>query len=148
MSVKVDDIITEDNHRALRIDKSKTQAGTRTVPLHPAITDLVDRLAADSKDGYLVFSKSKNQYDERSTGLSRRFGRLKSSLGYGPELVFHSLRKTVTTKLEQAGVSEGHCCRHSRARKADHNLWSLLRWNVYGAEDGSHQQYHLLSMTK
>jgi integrase len=105
--LRVDDIIVEDNHRALRIDKSKTQAGTRTVPLHPAITDLVDRLAADSKDGYLVFSKSKNQYDERSTGLSRRFGRLKSSLGYGSELVFHSLRKTVTTKLEQAGVSEG-----------------------------------------
>ena len=105
--LKVDDIITEDNHRALRIDKSKTQAGTRTVPLHPAITDLVDRLAADSKDGYLVFSKSKNQYDERSTGISRRFGRLKSSLGYGPELVSHSLRKTVTTTLEQAGVSEG-----------------------------------------
>ena len=105
--LKVDDIIIEDNHRALRIAKSKTQAGTRTVPLHPAITALVDRLAADSKDGYLVFSKSKNQYDERSTGLSRRFGRLKSSLGYGPELVFHSLRKTVTTKLEQAGVSEG-----------------------------------------
>ena len=105
--LKVDDIIVEDNHRALRIAKSKTQAGTRTVPLHPAITDLVDRLAADSKDGYLVFSKSKNQYDERSTGLSRRFGRLKSSLSYGPELVFHSLRKTVTTKLEQAGVSEG-----------------------------------------
>ena len=105
--LRVDDIIVEDNHRALRIDKSKTQAGTRTVPLHSAITDLVDRLAADSKDGYLVFSKSKNQYDEKSTGLSRRFGRLKSSLGYGPELVFHSLRKTVTTKLEQAGVSEG-----------------------------------------
>ena len=105
--LRVDDIIVEDNHPALRIDKSKTQAGTRTVPLHPAITDLVDRLAADSKDGYLLLSKSKNQYDERSTGLSRRFGRLKSSLGYGPELVFHSLRKTVTTKLEQAGVSEG-----------------------------------------
>jgi len=105
--LRVDDIITEDNHRALRIAKSKTQAGTRTVPLHPAITALVDGLAADSKDGYLIFSKSKNKYDERSTGLGRRFGRLKSSLGYGPELVFHSLRKTVTTKLEQAGVSEG-----------------------------------------
>ena len=63
--LRVDDLITEDNHRALRTDKSKTQAGTRTVPLHPALTALVDRLAADSKDGYLVFSKSKKQYDER-----------------------------------------------------------------------------------
>ena len=75
---RVDDLIVDDNHRALRIDKLKTQAVTITIPLHPAITDLVDRLAEDSKDGYLAFSRSKNQYDERSTGLSRRFGRLKS----------------------------------------------------------------------
>jgi len=74
------------------------------------IYDIVEliRINAPSRDcPFLIFSKSKNQYDERSTGLSRRFGRLKSSLGYGPELVFHSLRKTVTTKLEQAGVPEG-----------------------------------------
>jgi len=45
--LKVDDIITEDSHRACHIAKSKTQAGTRTVPLHPAIIVLVDRLAAD-----------------------------------------------------------------------------------------------------
>ena len=84
-----------------------SNAGTRLVPIHPSISDLVDKLVATSRDNFLIFSKSKNQYDERSTGLSRRFGRLKSSLGYGPELVFHSLRKTVTTKLEQAGVPEG-----------------------------------------
>ena len=76
------------------------------VSIHPSISDLVDRLVATSKDNFLILSKSKNQYDERSTGLSRRFGRLKSSLGYGPKLGFHSLRKTVTTKLEQAGVPE------------------------------------------
>ena len=105
--LRVEDVVVEDNCRALRITKSKTPAGTRLVPIHPSISDLVDKLVTTSKDDFLIFSKSKNQYDERSTGLSRRFGRLKSSLGYGPELVFHSLRKTVTTKLEQAGVPEG-----------------------------------------
>ena len=50
---------------------------------------------------------SLRSHSEHQTRLSRRFGRLRSSLGYGPELVFHSLRKTVTTKLEQAGVPEG-----------------------------------------
>ena len=105
--LRVEDVVVEDNCRALRITKSKTLAGTRLVPIHPSISDLVDKLVTTSRDNFLIFSKSKNQYDERSTGLSRRFGRLKSSLGYGPELVFHSLRKTVTTKLEQAGVPEG-----------------------------------------
>jgi len=105
--LRIEDVVVEDNCRALRITKSKTLAGTRFVPIHPSINDLVDKLVTTSRDDFLIFSKSKNQYDERSTGLSRRFGRLKSSLGYGPELVFHSLRKTVTTKLEQAGVPEG-----------------------------------------
>jgi integrase len=103
----VEDVVIEDNLRCLRINKSKTDAGSRIIPLHPAIADLIDRLCRDTKDGYLIPSTSINQYNERSTGLGRRFGRLKTSLGYGPELVFHSLRKTVTTKLEQAGVPEG-----------------------------------------
>lgn len=105
--LRVDDVIVEDNHRALRINQSKTQAGARTIPIHPLINDIVDELIYKSEDGYLILSKSENQYNERSIGLGRRFGRLKLALNFGPELVFHSLRKTVTTKLEQAGVIEG-----------------------------------------
>jgi integrase len=36
-----------------------------------------------------------------------RFGRLKTRLGYGPGLVFHSIRKTVSTLFEDAQVPEG-----------------------------------------
>jgi hypothetical protein len=36
----------------------------------------------------------------------KRFGRLKTAAGFGPELVFHSIRKLVATQLEQAGVAE------------------------------------------
>ena len=97
----------EDNHRALRIRQSKTQAGVRFVPLHPAIAPVVNRLIEESGDSFLIPSKAKNQSDQRSPGLSKRFGRLKKELGFGPELVFHSLRKTVTTKLEQTGVIAG-----------------------------------------
>jgi integrase len=39
--------------------------------------------------------------------IGKRFGRLKQSLGHGPEKVFHSIRKTVITLLENAGVTEG-----------------------------------------
>ena len=36
----------------------------------------------------------------------KRFGRLKTTIGFGRDHVFHSIRKTLTTKLENAGVIE------------------------------------------
>jgi integrase len=38
--------------------------------------------------------------------MGTRFGRLKKGAGFGKELVFHSIRKTVAALLENAGVSE------------------------------------------
>ncbi len=40
------------------IEKSKTGAGVRQVPIHPAVAPLVARLLAASKDGYLVPSSA------------------------------------------------------------------------------------------
>jgi integrase len=53
-------------------------------------------------------SGSANQYGNLGDSLSKRFGRLKTSMGYssGSE-VFHSIRKTLITLLENAGVPEG-----------------------------------------
>lgn len=89
------------------ITDSKTDAGIRQVPIHPAIVALVDKMIKESTDGYLVPSKAGGQYGVRSDPYSKRFGRLKGSMGYGPDHVFHSIRKTVATLLEQAGVAEG-----------------------------------------
>jgi integrase len=47
------------------------------------------------------------KYGARGNALGKRFSRLKAELGYPPELVLHSVRKTVATMLENAGVSEG-----------------------------------------
>jgi len=77
------------------------------VPIHPAIGALVARLVAHSADGYLVVSSSKSKYGVRSDPLSKRFGRMKADMGFGADQVFHSIRKTVITLMEQAGVPEG-----------------------------------------
>ena len=45
-----------------------------------------------------------NQYGDRSNAIGKRFGRLKSSLGYGKDYVFHSLRKGFATQLENATI--------------------------------------------
>ena len=45
------------------------------------------------------------KYEGQEVG--KRFGRLKTKLGFGSLHVFHSIRKTATTVFEQAGVTEG-----------------------------------------
>jgi integrase len=42
-----------------------------------------------------------------SAAICKRFGRLKTRLGYDPGLVFHSIRKTVATLLGDAQCPEG-----------------------------------------
>ena len=83
---------------------AKTEAGWRTVPIHPHIAQTVARLVNTSTDGYLLPGLTLNKYGARSDAIGKRFGRLKVSLGYGPDYVFHSLRKGFATQLENANV--------------------------------------------
>ena len=84
----------------IEITDAKTEAGWRTVPIHPHITQTVTRLVDMSEDGYLLSGLSFNKYGNRSNAIGKRFGRLKKRLGYGTDYVFHSLRKGFATQLE------------------------------------------------
>lgn len=88
------------------IEDAKTRAGIREVPIHPKLRDTVKRLLKESKDGFLLSDLSPNKYGDRSDAIGKRFGRLKTDLGFGPEHVFHSIRKTVATLLDNAGIPE------------------------------------------
>ncbi|MWJ28607.1 tyrosine-type recombinase/integrase [Halomonas sp. ZH2S] len=90
----------------LRITDSKTNAGIREIPVHRELKSTVKRLLAESKDGYLLSGLTFNKYGDRSNAIGKRFGRLKVRHGFGSSYVFHSIRKTVVTLLEDAGVSE------------------------------------------
>lgn len=85
---------------------SKTSAGNRTIPIHSNIKYKVRNLIESSTDGYLISGLTFNKYGDRSNAIGKAFGRLKSKLGYSDSHVFHSIRKTVVTQLENAGVSE------------------------------------------
>jgi integrase len=56
---------------------------------------------------YLLFDLTANQYGKRSVQVGKRFSRVKTTLGFDGHHDFHSIRKTVSTQLERAGVSEG-----------------------------------------
>lgn len=86
------------------ITKAKTKKGNREIPIHSSLSNLIETLCEQSRDGYLIKSSGGNKYDVRSDSISKRFGRLKKQQGYGREHVFHSIRKTVTTMLHHAEV--------------------------------------------
>lgn len=92
--------------QVLRITDSKTAAGFREVPVHPDLKPTVERLIQESEDGYLLSGLVPTKMGERSGAIGKRFGRLKKALGFPETKVFHSLRKTVITTLENAGINE------------------------------------------
>lgn len=97
----------EDVHKDhFTVKNAKTDAGWREVPIHPTLHPRLLELLNVSEDGFVLSGLSVNKYGDRSNAVSKRFGHLKSKLGFGPQHVFHSIRKTVVTILENAGVPE------------------------------------------
>ena len=105
--LKVTSVLRVDGVSCFSIEDAKTEAGNRLVPIHPKLLVLVRRLCKASTDSYLIAGLTESKYGDRSNAIGKRFGRLKTGLGFGEEKVFHSIRKTVTTLLENAGVPEG-----------------------------------------
>ncbi len=94
----------KDDH--FTVGDTKTKAGWRDVPIHRGLAQTMARLIEDSKDGHVLSGLTANKYGDRSNAIGKRFGHLKTELSFGPQLVFHSIRKTVVTILENAGVAE------------------------------------------
>jgi integrase len=106
-SLKVDDVKYVDGRVCIHITDSKTKAGVRVVPAHQRVARLLDSLCRQSLDGYVLSGLSADKYGNRSNAIGKRFGRLKTRLGFGDDYVFHSIRKTVITVFENLGVNEG-----------------------------------------
>jgi integrase len=103
-SLKIEQINLQD--LSFYIDDSKTEAGFRTVPIHSKVINLIERLISQSGNAYLFEKLTSNKYNDRSNAIGKRFGQLKTKLGFGRLHVFHSIRKTFTTELERAGIPE------------------------------------------
>jgi len=103
-SLKTADVDLKNN--LFSIVESKTEAGVRVVPIHSKLKPLIQSLVESSQDGYVLSGLGRNKFGQRSNAIGKRFGRLKTDLGFSDRHVFHSIRKTLITSLENAGVSE------------------------------------------
>ena len=78
-SLKLENI----SHDRFEIEDAKTRSGWRTVPIHSEIKQLITRLIDTTEDEYLFCNLPANKYGKRSDAIGKRFGRLKTKLGYG-----------------------------------------------------------------
>ncbi|WP_122358865.1 DUF6538 domain-containing protein [Pseudomonas ficuserectae] len=98
------DLIEEEGIYSFSLDEAKNRSSIRTIPIHPDLLPIIERLKNESTDGYLIPSPAGNKYGIRSDFLSKAYGRLKTSMGFNEQYVFHSFRGTVITQLQRAGV--------------------------------------------
>jgi integrase len=103
-SLKKSDVIL--TTKSLKITDSKTEAGIREIPIHDEILPLIAKLIKNDDPIYILPNLTKSKFDDRSNAIGKRFGRLKASMGFTSRYVFHSIRKTFTTQLENAGINE------------------------------------------
>lgn len=84
---------------------AKTAAGNRILAIPTKLMPMFEKLASETRDGYLIKSSANNKYGKRSDSISKRFGRLKKKMDFDTSKVFHSIRKTAATMLEREGVA-------------------------------------------
>lgn len=137
--LRIENVVSVDGVTMLDIADSKTVAGIRLVPVHPAITDLVTRLVQDSADGFLVVTAFVGRRGDRSGALGKAFGALKTSLGYGGQHVFHSIRGTTITQLARHDVSYPMIC-----ELVGHKTKTVI-FDTYSAGFGGQQKLAAMS---
>lgn len=94
-------------HDRFEIVDAKTEAGVRTVPVHPELRLTLKRLIGTRTEGFVLAGLGMNRNGDRGDAIGKRFSKLKASLGFSERHSFHSWRGTVITLLERAGVPEG-----------------------------------------
>lgn len=102
-------IITRDGVECIRVkDDAKTKAGSgRLIPIAKTLADRVSLKELPEPPPPVLNKRTKKLVPYAGVDVGKKFGRLKTKLGYGPLHVFHSIRKTCTTHFEQAEVAEG-----------------------------------------
>lgn len=137
--LRVENVVTVDGVTMLDIEDSKSAAGIRLVPVHPAIASLITRLVQDSTDGFLVVTDFVSRRGDRTGAIGKAFGVLKTSLGYGAQHVYHSIRGTTITQLARHDVSYPMIC-----ELVGHKTRTVT-FDVYSAGFSAHQKFVAMS---
>ncbi len=112
--------------RAIAMPGTKTDAARREVPIHPKLMPMLRQLMKDAGRGYLFQGLRPDAFGDMAKPLTKRFATLKNGEGFDERYGFHSIRRTVCTVFEDAGVAENlvaHMVGH-RLRTMSYGLYS------------------------
>ena len=88
----------------LTVEKGKTAAAARVIPVHKSVAPIIARRAR-GKGAYLFDELKPGPYGRRTHHASKAYGRFRKQVGVGERGAdFHALRHTFTGTMEGAGV--------------------------------------------
>jgi len=114
--------------KCFHIEKGKTKASARVIPVHPLIESIIDNLKSSSKEEFLIKGINSGGFDnKRSWNFQKMLGRLRKKIGIPNEIKFHTLRNSFATRMENLGIPTNHI---NELMGHKHNNMSL---DVYSA---------------
>jgi len=137
-NLRVRSIITDKQVKCIDINgEVKTDCSIRRVPIHRHLLHVIERLVSGKADSDYLFDLPRTG-NRPTQVVGNDFSALKTSLGFGREIVFHSFRHSVETQLLRAGVD---------AKLAD----QILGHKTKGSSEGVKTYWHgheLIDMKK
>ncbi len=100
---------TNISENCFKVLEGKTEASKRKIPIHPVIGPLVERLLDSSVDEFLIKGIKSGGYDnKRSWNFQKKLSRTRKKTGMPEGVVFHSLRNTFATQMENLEIPINH----------------------------------------
>jgi len=97
------------NDNCFKVLEGKTKASRRKIPIHPVLKPLVERFLDSKEEVYLIKGIKRGGYDnKRSWNFQKKLGRLRKKIGIPEGIVFHSLRNTFATHMENLDIPINH----------------------------------------
>ena len=97
------------NDNCFKVLEGKSKASQRIIPIHPVLKPLVKRFLNSKVEDYMIKGIKGGGYDnKRSWNFQKKLGRLRKKIGIPEGVVFHTLRNTFATRMENLGIPRNH----------------------------------------
>ena len=119
---------TNISENCFKVLEGKTEASQRDIPIHPELKPIIERFLDASVDDFLIKGIKSGGYDnKRSWNFQKKLTRLRKKLEMPKGVVFHTLRNTFATRMENLAIPTNHI---NQLMGHKHNNMSLDKYSA------------------